>query len=373
MHSPIWPGPHSMHSPVEAADRLFGLDVELHQADVEAPAQPLRRPADRAFPAVEIKDRDVALGRAVELQDLRDAEAAQHHRPDVGPQAVAEGQPELVTTFVLVLGLVGQIAAELADVDEHGGAFVGHLGPELAGREPGLQDHRAAVEQRGAHGAEPAGGVIERQGHVDAVAGPGVGRPGEAPQVELGPHVGDARGLRQAGGAAGENQQRQVAGGHALADAAVGGELAAALQGLTEVAPIAGRLAQHPELGRLVQQRPAGFEGRGGLVVDDAVRGAGEIQAVRQRPAGQMVVDQRGDHADLGEAVPDREIFQPVRHEQRHRLAAPDMQALGPVGEAVGDRVELAVGDGAPLEAEGRPRAVLLDRALQVVAEQIGR
>src|SRR5258708_5795248 len=77
--------------PVQAPDRLLGLHVELHQADVELFAQPLGRAANGAFAAIEVEHRDIAFRRAVELEDLGDVEALLHHRPDVRAQAVAEG------------------------------------------------------------------------------------------------------------------------------------------------------------------------------------------------------------------------------------------------------------------------------------------
>jgi hypothetical protein len=65
------------------------------------------------------------------------------------------------------------------------------------------------------------------------------------------------------------------------------------------------------------------------------------------------------------------EILQPVGHEERHRLAAAQVQALAPVGEAVGHGVELAIGDGAALEGQGGSVAPLLHGLLHVVADQV--
>src|SRR5262249_21495294 len=70
-----WPAPAPDPQAVGPADRLLALDVELDDADVEAAAQPLRRASHRPFPAIEVEQADVAFGRAVELQDLRDLEA----------------------------------------------------------------------------------------------------------------------------------------------------------------------------------------------------------------------------------------------------------------------------------------------------------
>ena len=215
--------------------------------------------------------------------------------------------------------------------------------------------------------------MIERQGHIDSVAVSGACGAGEATHIELGPHMGDAGSLGQACGAAGIDEQTGVAGGHALADAAIGGQLAAAFQRLDQVALFIARLAEHPLLDMGFQPILDLFEGRGGLRIDDAVAGAGNVQAVGERRAGQLIVDQGGDDADLGQAIPDAEIFQPVGHEQRHRLAPPQVQSLGPMGVAIGDPVEFGIGDRAPFEGHGRPVAPLIDRRLQIVANQVGR
>ena len=100
---------------VRAADRLFGFHVELDQADIDLRLQEARHPTDRALFAVEVEQRDVAFGRAVELQDVGDLEPALEVGPDIGAQAVAERQAQLVLGLVLVRRAVDQIAAQLAE------------------------------------------------------------------------------------------------------------------------------------------------------------------------------------------------------------------------------------------------------------------
>src|SRR5690606_39726283 len=72
-----------------------------------------------------------ALPISVELKDVLDAEAALELGPDVGTQAVAEGQPQLVALLVRVFRAVDQIAAQLADIDEQGRARRLDVGPEM--------------------------------------------------------------------------------------------------------------------------------------------------------------------------------------------------------------------------------------------------
>ena len=77
-----------------------------------------RDAADRAQLALEVDERRVALGRAVELDDARDAEALLEALPDVRPQAVADAEAQAVLAVARVRRRVQQVAAELADVLE---------------------------------------------------------------------------------------------------------------------------------------------------------------------------------------------------------------------------------------------------------------
>ena len=90
-----------------------------------------------------------------------------------------------------------------------------------------------------------------------------------------------------------------------------------------------------------------------------------------QRQARELIVDQGRHDADLRKPVPDGEILQPVGHEERHHLAAPQVQPLAPVGEAVGDCVEFAVAHSATFEGQGGALAPLVDSGLDVVANQV--
>ena len=70
------------------------LDVELDQLGREPVRQEPRDAANRAGLALEVEHRDVALGRRVELEDVRDPEPLLEMLPHVGPQAVAAGKPQ---------------------------------------------------------------------------------------------------------------------------------------------------------------------------------------------------------------------------------------------------------------------------------------
>jgi hypothetical protein len=79
------------------------------------------------------------------------------------------------------------------------------------------------------------------------------------------------------------------------------------------------------------------------LGVRDRAHRLGDRDAVRERVAAQVVVDQRGDRADLREPeLRDRELGA-VADQERHDVAARDPDRLRPVGDAIRRGVELVV------------------------------
>src|SRR5262249_23239360 len=94
------------------ADRLLVLMVEAHDLGREARGHPPRQAADRALLALEVEQRDVAFGRGVELDDVRNPKALFELRPDVGPQAVAAGEPQPVRALLRVRRGVEKVTAE---------------------------------------------------------------------------------------------------------------------------------------------------------------------------------------------------------------------------------------------------------------------
>ena len=189
---------------------------------------------------------------------------------------------------------------------------------------PLAQHHRAAVQQRRARGAEAAGGVVERQGDIDPVVRPGAGRAGEAAHVELGAHVGDlappwagrwCRWCRCRAPCRGPSapRARPRSGRSSL-------QLFSAVP-RSRRSPC-GR-AQGPGLAWL--RAASATASNAGAVSSSTMAVARRRRYSRQwarAGAGEVVVDQGGDDADLGQAEPDRQIVEPVGHQQRHRLAA---------------------------------------------------
>ena len=109
------------------------------------------------------------------------------------------------------------------------------------------------------------------------------------------------------------------------------------------------------------------------IAVGDHMGRPGDVQAVLQRLAGEVVVDQGGDHPDLRQPIPDRQVVGPVGHEQDHRLAPAQALVDGPMGVTVGRRIHLAIGQMAALEGDRAALAPAVDRRLQVVADQMIR
>ena len=105
--------------PIGPAHRQLGLYIEFHNADVDALLQPAGDPPDRTRLAIEIDETHVALGGAVEFQQLLDVESRLEFFPYLAAQTVADAKTQLVGAIGRRDRLVQQIAAQLADVEEN--------------------------------------------------------------------------------------------------------------------------------------------------------------------------------------------------------------------------------------------------------------
>jgi hypothetical protein len=83
---------------------------------------------------MQIDQRDIRLGGAVELDHARHVEAPRELLPDVRPQAVAHGVAHAVAPVVFTGRLREQVAAHLADVLERRGAGFREVLPESGSR-----------------------------------------------------------------------------------------------------------------------------------------------------------------------------------------------------------------------------------------------
>ena len=160
-----------MQKPFGAAHRGALVHVVAHEPDLLDVAHVPGHAADGADLAVVIDHADIAFGRAVELHDARDLEALLEARPDLRTQTVADGDPQTVLALERIFRRVQQIAAELADILEHGRLVAAAIVPEFGGGEFVAQHERAAAEQRRPERADAAGRMIERQHVVHAVVG----------------------------------------------------------------------------------------------------------------------------------------------------------------------------------------------------------
>src|SRR5262252_97037 len=118
---------------------------------------------DGAGLALVVEQRDVALGRRVELENLWNAETVLEIGPDVTAQAVAAGESQPMRALARVWRRVQQVTAELADILEQRAIPVGDIIPELACRELVADHYRTAIDQHGAGGDDAADAVVHRQ------------------------------------------------------------------------------------------------------------------------------------------------------------------------------------------------------------------
>ncbi len=199
-----------MQKPSALRSGCSGFDVEAHQSGREAMLEIPGQAADGAGLALEIEHQHVAFGRRIEFEDQRNAKAGLEFFPDVGTQAVAAGEPQLVLGLVRLRRRIDQIAAQLADILHHRAIVVDDVVPEIAHREALADIDRSAGDQQRADRAEAAGGVIHRQAHIIAVRGARAHHAGKAETGEHDAVMIDVRRLRQAGGAGGVDVKRVV-------------------------------------------------------------------------------------------------------------------------------------------------------------------
>ena len=182
--------------------------------------------------------------------------------------------------------------------------------------------------------------------------------------------VGDARRLRQAGGAGGVDEQRRVL--DRQRRPLVGAErLAGEVFDLKIDALLAARRrAMGEDRRRRVELGEAGGELRQEMRFDDRRLGADDGERMGERGAGEVGVDQRRRHAGARHAEPDRDIFRAIGHHQADRVALAEPVRAGPARVAVGARVELAVGERLRFAEQRRLVAESLGPAFEIIAER---
>ncbi len=337
---------------VGSAHRLLVFDVEEHEARLQRVAHVVRNASDRTDDAVEIDERDVAFGRAVELDDARDAEARLEGRPDFGSEAVAHDDAQFVLALQRMRRRVQKIAAEFADVLELRCAVFAAIVPELGRRKLAADDDGTADRQRRADRADAARRVIERQHDIHAVALRRFHGGGEGMHHRLDAQMAHVRGLGQTGRAGGVDVEALVAGGQALAHVLGQGRIRLFGERGVEVLGTLDEAAGRPHFRAFLHVVGGGGVVLGEFRAHDEVLGAGDRQAVGERAFAQVRVDERNRDADLHEARPGEQILGPVFHQKRDGVALLHAQRLRPACIAVRVRVIFLIGVALVLEPD---------------------
>ncbi len=279
----------------------------------------------------------------------------------------------MVRALFRVRRRVDEIAAELADILEAGALPAHDVVPEIV-RGEFLSDHnRATLHQQRAGREQPAGGVVERQAVVHAVARPRIHHAGEGVARQHHAVVVHVGRLRQAGRARGVDVERAILDGQRAP--LRGRELVAgqAFDRRVDARQVGRRcIPVQPDLGAAAQMRACTGERPQQVRGDDDVGRGHHVDAVRQRGAGEVGVEE-GDHAaDAGDADPDRQEFRASRHQQADRVALAHTLGQRPAGIAVGARGQLAIGQALAIGEERRRVAVLVGELADHLREDPG-
>ncbi len=216
--------------------------------------------------------------------------------------------------------------------------------------------------------------MIERQRAIELVFGVGVGRAGEGAHVELRARVRDLRGLRHAGGAGGVDVERGVARLDARRAARAAGALARAsvLSDRARAGLRPARLRRRsPRASAAAPARRGWCRTRRRLSVSVMTWLAPEMerQCASAAPVRLLLISAAAAPT-FGQAHPGRNVFGAVRQQQRDGVAALQALRIGPGGEAVGERVELAVGEALAFEHERGVVGEFVDGGFEIVADQ---
>jgi hypothetical protein len=127
--------------------------------------------------------------------------------------------------------------------------------------------------------------------------------------------------------------------------------------------------AANPDFWRAIKMRPRGLEYIGKLAGEDDVVGLGEVDAMGQRLADKLRVDERDHAADLADAKPGGDVIRPARHQQANRVAFFNSRRQRPTGILVDPLRQRSVAEGFRLRDQGGP--IRLPR--RPVVDQIGK
>ena len=96
-----------------------------------------------------------------------------------------------------------------------------------------------------------------------------------------------------------------------------------------------------------------------------------DIDAVSERIAFEIRIDERRNNADLGHAIPGRDVVRSIFHEQGDAVTRCKPLLQRPVGDAIGASVELVIGGQRSFEPEHDVGAVPVDHAFDVIGNEV--
>jgi len=140
-------------------------------------------------------------------------------------------------------------------------------------------------------------------------------------------------------------------------------------QGRAEVFAFA--TTQRPDFWVALKQAISAADGLILIGAGDDQLGIGNIDAMRQRLVGEVVIDQAGNNANFRQTIPDRDIFGPVLHEQGHGVAALQTKAQSPIRHLIGERVHLGIGGEIAFKSPGDIIRVFVGHAFKIISDQI--
>ncbi len=132
-------------------------------------------------------------------------------------------------------------------------------------------------------------------------------------------------------------------------------------------------LAVRPKGGTKRQMRQRAGESAGQLRRDDHLPGRRDLDAMRERAAGQIGVEQRHDAPDARDSEPRRHVVGAVRHEQAHGVALGETLRERPARIAVRPRGEPAIAQGFAIGQQRGRVAMGLGEIVDDGRERAGR
>ena len=313
--------------------------------------------ADRREPygVVEVEyvgESHVAFRGGIQLDHTINAEAVLEVFPDARAQAVTDDGVDLVVLIVRLFRLLVQVTAQLAHIAEGGTVMAADVVPEATGGEFARNDNGAGTGDHGRPADHHAGGVVERQGGVNAVIlGQAYGGEAEATIGFFPAAVVEDHRFGQTSGAGGVNVEQRVAQESLLAGrrvltgavTAFAGQVLVTRGGFTGV--LQGVLIRkEEEIVFQIQITADFFHSINQFFANDGGFGFHQIETMDQYLAALGGIDQGCADAQLGAGKNSGQQLGAVFHVDGNGIAFFQADRGQVVCQAVGPGVELLVG-----------------------------